>query len=106
MIFKVNKKRGIYKVYSVDLRVKIGKYAVENGVVSACRVFGVKESIGRSLKKVYFKVIEMEFLKCIFQLLKRDKFIGVVENLIEEKVEEEESENIFQSRLSESVSDS
>lgn len=37
----------------------------------------------------------MEFLKCILQLLKRDKFIGVVENLIEEKVEEEESENIF-----------
>lgn len=103
---KVNKKRGTYKVYSADLRAKIGKHAAENGVASACRVFGVKESTGRSLKKAYLKAIEMEPSKCILQLPKRDKPIGVAENSTEEKAEEEESENTSQSRLSEGVSDS
>lgn len=41
MVLKENKceKRGSYKVYSVDLRVKIGKYVVDNGVVCIVRFF-------------------------------------------------------------------
>lgn len=98
---KVNKKRGTYKVYSADLRAKIGKHAAEKGVASACRAYGVKESTGRSLKKAYQKALEMEPSKCIVQLPKRDKPIRVTEN-----VEDKEEESLSQSGLSDALSDS
>lgn len=102
---KANKKRGTYKVYSADLRAKIGKHAAENGVASACRLFGVKESTGRSLKKAYLRALEMEPSKCILQLPKRDKPIGGSENSAAEKEAmepekvENESESLSQSEL-------
>jgi hypothetical protein len=102
---KANKKRGTYKVYSADLRAKIGKHAAENGVASACRLFGVKESTGRSLKKAYLRALEMEPSKCILQLPKRDKPIGGPENSTAEKDEtetekaENESESVAPSEM-------
>lgn len=75
MVLKENKceKRGSYKVYSVDLRVKIGKYVVDNGVVCIVRFFDVRESIVRSFKKVYLKVLENDLFKDILELLKGDR---------------------------------
>lgn len=54
-------KGGTYNVYSPEIRTKIGKCAVENGVMNASRHFTselgspVRESTIRNLKKAYMK---------------------------------------------------
>lgn len=69
----------MYNVYFFEIRVKIGKYVVENGVMNVFRYFILEfglfvcESIICNLKKVYMKSRDRIFCCRVLELLKGDR---------------------------------
>lgn len=89
-------KRGTYNVYSPEIRAKIGKYAVENGVMNASRHFTselgspVRESTIRNLKKAYMKSRDKTPCRRVLELPKGDRgrplMLGKYDELVQNHI--------------------